>query len=721
MADEIIVKYVADVKQLQKSLDGISKRLDSVEKGAKKSAKNTESAFNKASSSITDNLKNIAGAVGIAFGTQQLIAFSKEAVQLAGKMEGVKAAFDRLNRPNLLANLRKATRGTVTDLVLMQQAVRAQNFQVPLEKLASFFEFATKRSIETGESVDYLVNSIIDGIGRKSTLVLDNLGISATQLQAEMKRTGDFGEAAANIISQSLAETGEVIDTTTIRMAQLNVELENAKTSFGEALITLGLGLAESLNIIEDVNETLSGTEEALKTISQWDLEDLRNGTKSLNDIYLDIVESLEKVNALKREENELGTSSVDRKRRTELITLIAQEELRLNALRDVFETYKAELERVDVVEKETIKNLAFYNNLIKELKTEQVKANKTRAEVAELEVKINQAIEDRLHLLGRLTPEEEKAAKAFAKLMELDADDPFELFGEGITDVVERATTKASDDWEAHFDYLMSLQDEAFENERNLIDQSEQNRRDVFDTTIAAWQEVTQTAAMLTEAQYDRQFAALDRALKKEEITREEYDRRKAQLGKEQAKKQKEFAITMAIINTALGVTNAFATAPNIILGAVLAAVVAAAGAAEIATIASQPLPQFAEGGFVDSAGMIHGRSHSQGGVMIEAEGNEFITQGKYAKTNANLLQAINSGQADKYITENHIAPAIESILNGGMGAIGASARLNGLFNDKNMLKAFDRNRQSERDSARFIVEGITKGLERKSKDRYV
>ena len=90
---------------------------------------------------------------------------------------------------------------------MIKQAVRASNFKVPLNQLATFFEFATKRAAQTGESVDYLVNSIIDGIGRKSTLVMDNLGISATELQAEIKKVGDFGQAAEEtLLDQKLTK-----------------------------------------------------------------------------------------------------------------------------------------------------------------------------------------------------------------------------------------------------------------------------------------------------------------------------------------------------------------------------------------------------------------------------------------------------------------------------------------------------------------------------------
>ena len=111
----------------------------------------------------------------------------------------------------------------------MQASVRAANFKVPLEQLATFFEFATNRAIETGESVDFLVNSIIDGIGRKSTLVMDNLGISATELQEEIRKVGDFGQAAANIISREMGKAGVVLDTTAVKAAQLKARFEDIK------------------------------------------------------------------------------------------------------------------------------------------------------------------------------------------------------------------------------------------------------------------------------------------------------------------------------------------------------------------------------------------------------------------------------------------------------------------------------------------------------------
>jgi len=69
----------------------------------------------------------------------------------------------------------------------------------------------------------------------------------------------------------------------------------------------------------------------------------------------------------------------------------------------------------------------------------------------------------------------------------------------------------------------------------------------------------------------------------------------------KEAAKVQQEIALVQAIINTALGVTNALSIKPTA-LGVAMAILIGAAGAAEISTIASQT---FAQGGIVQGPSM--------------------------------------------------------------------------------------------------------------------
>src|SRR5690606_11654163 len=117
--------------------------------------------------------------------------------------------------------------GTVSDLELMKQAVQFRNFGLPIEQLATMLEFARMRAQETGQSIDYMVNSIVTGVARKSIMIIDNLGISAERVRDAMKETGDFASAVALIIQQDMAAAGDTFDTTADKLARITAELDN--------------------------------------------------------------------------------------------------------------------------------------------------------------------------------------------------------------------------------------------------------------------------------------------------------------------------------------------------------------------------------------------------------------------------------------------------------------------------------------------------------------
>lgn len=117
--------------------------------------------------------------------------------------------------------------------------------------------------------------------------------------------------------------------------------------------------------------------------------------------------------------------------------------------------------------------------------------------------------------------------------------------------------------------------------------------------------------------------------------------------LEKRQAQLRKKQALTGAIINTALGVTSALGSSPPPI-NFILAALVAAAGALEVATISKQ---QFAKGGLLD------GPSHKSGGIRgtgsfsgIEVEGGEFIVNKRSTSSNAGILRTINDNPNGRF-----------------------------------------------------------------------
>lgn len=200
--------------------------------------------FEDFTNSIGINMKQLTAA-GIAIGAAAaaINAFTDacgEAItrgaELAKQAEGIKRAFDRLNQPQLLDNLREATHGTVSDLELMKNAVKFDNFNLSLEQMGTFLAFAQQQAKSTGESVEYMVDSIVTGLGRKSLPILDNLGLSATAIRDKMKEGADMTEAVAEIIKERMQQAGDYVETAADRAAQANAKLENAMLELGNAM-----------------------------------------------------------------------------------------------------------------------------------------------------------------------------------------------------------------------------------------------------------------------------------------------------------------------------------------------------------------------------------------------------------------------------------------------------------------------------------------------------
>ena len=186
---------------------------------------------------VTGLVSTLIGLVSSAIG--KIHELVDEGIEMAKTSDGIRHAFDQLNQPNLLDNLRKATHGTVNDIELMKAAVRAKDFRLPLEQLGKYLEFAQLKAQQTGQSVDYLTESIIMGLGRQSKQILDNLGISAAQITEEMKKGGDMATAVGRIIDQQLQETGEHYESAAEREQQAITSVQNAQRELGEQLLPL--------------------------------------------------------------------------------------------------------------------------------------------------------------------------------------------------------------------------------------------------------------------------------------------------------------------------------------------------------------------------------------------------------------------------------------------------------------------------------------------------
>ncbi len=170
---------------------------------------------------------------------QKVKGFAAEGISMAESADGVIHAFEKIGTEDYLQTLRDATKGTVSDIELMKAAVKAKDFRIPLEDLGKYLSFAQLKAQQTGQELDYMVDSIVTGLGRQSPQILDNLGLSAAEISEKTKETGDFMKGVATIVEKNLAAAGETYISAADRAAQRTVDLENAQLSLGKALVPI--------------------------------------------------------------------------------------------------------------------------------------------------------------------------------------------------------------------------------------------------------------------------------------------------------------------------------------------------------------------------------------------------------------------------------------------------------------------------------------------------
>ena len=151
---------------------------------------------------------------------------------------------------------------------------------------------------------------------------------------------------------------------------------------------------------------------------------------------------------------------------------------------------------------------------------------------------------------------------------------------------------------WQMYNDYMRAANERELSDYEKGLEKKKKKLKEQLDN------------GYLTKAQYQRKLEKLDQDL----------DKKKAELAYNNAKREKEMNLFNAITNTALGVIKA-TTAP-FPMNTWLPFLIGAIGAAQIATIASAPLPpKFAQGGYTDGLGYTDETGHEVAGIVHAGE----------------------------------------------------------------------------------------------------
>lgn len=633
----------AKLKQLSNEYKNIKTQLDA----ATKSAYGFSSAVQGQTAGIqglTSQFGNLYRGVQAVFGAaiiRQVASVTLELAKLAGNAEGIDRAFQRSfpDAVGLMNRLRQATRGTVDDVQLMQRTLQATNLGVAVEQLPQLFEFAATRAQQTGESVDYLVDSIVRGIGRKSPLILDNLGLSATRLKEKFngaalasQSVADVTRAVAEIAEEEMAKMGGFIETSATRVDQLNAAWTKLKTNLASRI--------DSSGIINFFKEAFNGAAEFLRT---------------QEDIYRTTVQQRASTEVASLKEHQLSQTRV--KNQEELINKI-QDEIRerfrlIEAGRVEYEILKQKFQahndtgnatgkevndaieiRKQIIEqgKNLKANVDFYKETIRLLKAYQTELTAVNEEVAQSgiierkkeEIKLLQEQIEKTNDLndlgvgGRLTSRLEIAQaelgdlqRAFTDFKVVEFKNEIDTASKSLSnfeEVSKRIESQIASIASGEIQITVPPQDSVYtpDNWQKLKDDFVDNWRNITSAGIdiqsdqlksMAEMELMNMEQRLSNLQnfYDQQQSlAGDNERAKEQLRIRE-ERETTKLRNDIARKEKQVRKTQVLIDVAAGIAKAFATYPWP-YSLIPAAFVAAQGAAQLAIINRQPT-NFAKG----------------------------------------------------------------------------------------------------------------------------
>lgn len=178
--------------------------------GAASTATSGMSALTVAGGGLTAALGPLAVALAVAVGAVGALAvgffaLGKRGADIQPSLQAFGNIMSGAGDATLaLGNLRKQTRGTISDLELMRlstaalQGTSAEFRSVVQGDLGVIFDATSRVAAATGQSADVVREKFIFGLRRQSKLLIDDVGVTVDRTSAEFKRlSSEIGEEAA--------------------------------------------------------------------------------------------------------------------------------------------------------------------------------------------------------------------------------------------------------------------------------------------------------------------------------------------------------------------------------------------------------------------------------------------------------------------------------------------------------------------------------------------
>jgi hypothetical protein len=199
-----------------------------------------------------------------------LVAVRKaaELTKLAADAVNVEKAFRNLAKEpdKMLQAMKKAVGGTIQEFELMKQFNQAALLGLPLDRFDEMLAIARSSAQATGQSMDFMLNSIVTGIGRQSRLMIDNLGLIVS--------IGDANRAYAKELGTTADALTQMEQKTAFANAVLKAGAENLEKMGGEAKGAFD-GVNKLTSIVKDktidaFKNLVSPIDNAAQSLADW-------------------------------------------------------------------------------------------------------------------------------------------------------------------------------------------------------------------------------------------------------------------------------------------------------------------------------------------------------------------------------------------------------------------------------------------------------------------
>jgi len=687
MVEKVVIE-VTGTDNLQPTINDLEK-LGKVDAANAAQFKKNNAEFKKGAAEsvtsikgITDSLKSLVPAISAAFAVQAVVAFGKASLNAFIEAErGEKLLLNALNKNEAafkrLTEAAKKYQSTTVyddDTIIAAQTFLATQGRTE-EQINKVIRAATNLSAVTGESLQSSVEKLdatYEGsIGRLGKM--DSRFKSLTQAQLE-------NGAAIDLVAEKYKGFAEAeLETTAGKL----IRLQNA---WGEVQEKAGAAIVDMADRIKDntltgglISQLLFGQSDELKD----DLLKIKLVQGAMADLNQGIGDDFENA-AQKAIDKQIALDKANEKQAVTIETLAATvKKLQDELIKVPVETqaWTDKNNQLTAAQKELDKYTKKATDAIKEQKKELNKP-----------VQLEDALGGTLDVTDYEAKQKEIADAAAQSNADVAANDEY-WRQENRKRIKEETEFELSEEEKLKDAKIKIAEEEA--RKREEIQQALSNAVNQLITMAIDYQ------LALDRQATDYKISLLQEQYNSEKITEEQFNQQRRAILKDQAEKEKEAAIIKATIDTANAVISSFADG-----GPVLAAIAAALGLAQIAIISATPIPQFEKGG------RVKGKSHREGGVHAELEGEEFIINKKAArKIGFDNLEMLNKGIVPIKLLKQSLSDAKNKNFETSMMKVFGSSD----FDTYPIEKELRKNRKNDTELTHLLIKQISKGSQKR------